>query len=75
MALLSMKVSGHISDLFRTNADPQHSGTVSTLRILKKDVTEVKKGLECGMNLADFPDLRPGDFLQFYHELEKPGLL
>lgn len=75
MALPSMKVRRYISNLFHVNADLQHSGTISTLRILKKDVTEVKKGLECGMNLADFPDLRPGDFLQFYHESEKPGLL
>ena len=36
---------------------------------------EVKKGLECGMNLTGFSDLRAGDFLQFYQEIEKPGVL
>ncbi|EJD05785.1 initiation factor 2 [Fomitiporia mediterranea MF3/22] len=52
-----------------------HEGTLSTLRILKRDVMEVKKGLECGINITNFSDLRAGDFLQFYHEIEKPGQL
>ena len=51
------------------------SGTLSTLRVLKRDVMEVKKGLECGISVSDFSDLRAGDFLQFYHEIEKPGQL
>ncbi|KAL5529260.1 hypothetical protein ACEPAG_5245 [Sanghuangporus baumii] len=48
-----------------------HDGTLSALRILKRDVLEVKKGLECGISLNDFNDLRAGDHLQFYEEVEK----
>lgn len=50
-------------------------GTIQTLRILKKDVTEVKKGLECGMSFHDFSDLRDGDLIQFYQEIVLPGQL
>ncbi|KAI5124384.1 hypothetical protein M0805_008987 [Coniferiporia weirii] len=52
-----------------------HEGTLNTLRILKRDVVEVKKGLECGIRLANFDDLCSGDLLQFYQEIEKPGQL
>ncbi|OCB84214.1 initiation factor 2 [Sanghuangporus baumii] len=48
-----------------------HDGTLSALRILKREVLEVKKGLECGISLNDFNDLRAGDHLQFYEEVEK----
>ncbi|THH11829.1 hypothetical protein EW145_g396 [Phellinidium pouzarii] len=57
------------------NGETIHKGTLSTLRILKRDVTEVKKGLECGISLTNFSDIREGDFLQFYQEIEKPGRL
>ncbi|KAH8117297.1 initiation factor 2 [Phellopilus nigrolimitatus] len=57
------------------NGETIHEGTLSTLRILKRDVTEVKKGLECGMNLSGFDDLRNGDLIQFFQRLEKPGQL
>lgn len=48
---------------------------MDTLRILKKDVTEVKKGSECGLSLADFNDMQVGDTVQIIKEIEKPGQL
>jgi translation initiation factor IF-2 len=45
------------------------------MRHLKKDVTEVRKGSECGLSLEGFSDLREGDFIQMYENLEKPGIL
>ncbi|KAL5511687.1 IFM1 [Sanghuangporus vaninii] len=53
------------------NGETVHDGTLSALRILKREVLEVKKGLECGISLNDFNDLRAGDHLQFYEEVEK----
>ena len=50
-------------------------GPVETLRHLKKDVTEVRKGSECGLNLVDFSDLREGDLVQMFSIIEKPGSL
>jgi translation initiation factor IF-2 len=52
-----------------------HEGTVETLRILRKDVLEVKKGTECGIGLEGFNDVKEGDIIQFHHEVEIPGVL
>lgn len=51
------------------------SGPVHTLRILKRDVTEVKKGSECGLSLEKFSDLQEGDFIQMFQEIERPAQL
>lgn len=50
-------------------------GTLDTMRHLKKDVVEVRKGSECGVTLVNFADLREGDVIQMYEKLEKPGVL
>ncbi|TDL27302.1 initiation factor 2 [Rickenella mellea] len=52
-----------------------HDGVLQTLRLFKKDVTEVKKGNECGMSFDSFEDLREGDLIQTYQTIEKPGKL
>ncbi|KAK7049247.1 translation initiation factor IF-2 [Paramarasmius palmivorus] len=57
------------------NGETVHEGPVETLRQLKKDVSEVRKGSECGLNLTDFDDLREGDFIQMFSIIEKPGVL
>lgn len=51
------------------------SGSLDTMRILKKDVTEVRKGSECGLSFIDFADLHEGDLIQMYQTIEKPGIL
>ncbi|KAL0063317.1 translation initiation factor IF-2 [Marasmius tenuissimus] len=57
------------------NGEIIHEGPVETLRQLKKDVMEVRKGTECGLNLAGFSDLREGDLIQMFSVVEKPGTL
>ncbi|KAF8894477.1 P-loop containing nucleoside triphosphate hydrolase protein [Infundibulicybe gibba] len=52
-----------------------HEGTLDTMRHLKKDVTEVRKGSECGLSFNGFSDLRDGDLIQMYQKIEKPGIL
>lgn len=52
-----------------------HEGTVDTMRIMKKEVTEIRKGTECGLGLAGYSDLVPGDTIQTYETIEKPGVL
>jgi len=52
-----------------------HDGHLQTLRILKRDATEVKKGLECGLSFVKFDDLRERDFIQMYEVIEKCGRL
>ncbi len=46
-----------------------HSGRISSLRVFKDDVREVKEGQECGIVVAEYPDVQPGDVLEAF-ELE-----
>ncbi|KAF8350825.1 hypothetical protein F5887DRAFT_1058830 [Amanita rubescens] len=52
-----------------------HEGRLDTMRQLKKDVMEVRKGSECGLGFCEFSDLRQGDLIQMYKCIEKPGVL
>ncbi len=54
--------------------DP-YAGSLDTLKQHKKDMTEVGRGSECGLNLAGFNDLRMGDIIQMYEEVQLPGKL
>ncbi|HEV8254344.1 MAG TPA: translation initiation factor IF-2, partial [Vicinamibacteria bacterium] len=42
-----------------------HTGKVASLRRFKDDVSEVKSGLECGIGIANYNDLKPGDVIEF----------
>jgi len=52
-----------------------HEGRLETLKHHKKDIMETGKGTECGMGFERFQDLRVGDMIQMYQEIEKPGTL
>jgi len=69
----------HEGTFFLTGVVPLHevpfSGSLDTMRILKRDVTEVRKGLECGLGFLSFEDLREGDLIQMYRTIEKPGVI
>ncbi|KAL2128116.1 hypothetical protein VTI74DRAFT_9639 [Chaetomium olivicolor] len=43
-------------------------GVIETLKHVKKDVTEMKKGSECGMSFADWDELQAGDLIQVIEE-------
>uniref|UniRef100_UPI000B00E2EC translation initiation factor IF-2 n=1 Tax=Piscicoccus intestinalis TaxID=746033 RepID=UPI000B00E2EC len=45
---------------------------VAGLRRFKDDVTEVREGYECGINLGSFNDLQLGDVIATYEMREKP---
>jgi translation initiation factor IF-2 len=45
-------------------------GTISSLKRFKEDATEVRAGFECGIGLSDFQDLKPGDVIETYDEVE-----
>ncbi|KAH9951954.1 initiation factor 2 [Amylocystis lapponica] len=52
-----------------------HEGRLETLKHHKKDIMETGKGTECGMGFERYDDLRAGDMIQMYQEVEKPGSL
>jgi len=43
-----------------------HDGEISSLKIMKDDVREVRQGYECGISLKNFNDFNPGDILECY---------
>jgi translation initiation factor IF-2 len=48
---------------------------IAGLRRFKDDVTEVREGYECGINLGSFNDLQLGDLIATYEMREKPRAL
>ncbi|MFW5899045.1 MAG: translation initiation factor IF-2, partial [Jiangellaceae bacterium] len=45
---------------------------ISSLRREKDDVTEVRDGFECGINLGSFNDIQIGDVIETFETREKP---
>jgi translation initiation factor IF-2 len=43
-----------------------HTGRIGSLRRFKDDVSEVKNGMECGITLANFSDLKQGDIIEAF---------
>ena len=43
-----------------------HTGKVSSLKRFKDDASEVKAGSECGIGIANYNDLKPGDVIEFF---------
>ena len=46
-------------------------GTLESLKNVKKDVTEMRKGSECGMSFDDWEDFREGDQIQCFEEISE----
>jgi translation initiation factor IF-2 len=40
------------------------------LKRFKDDVKEVKNGYECGLNIEKFNDIKVGDHVEAFHEIE-----
>ena len=47
-----------------------YTGKLSSLKRFKDDVNEVKKGFECGMSIENFNDIKVGDIIEGYAEVE-----
>jgi translation initiation factor IF-2 len=43
-----------------------HTGKIGSLRRFKDDVSEVKSGMECGITLENFPDVKQGDIIEAF---------
>jgi translation initiation factor IF-2 len=43
-----------------------YDGSLSSLKRFKDDVKEVKEGLECGIGVENFNDLKVGDMIESY---------
>lgn len=47
-----------------------YSGVLGSLKRFKDDVKEVSKGFECGLNIENYNDIRVGDMVEGYQEVE-----
>ena len=47
-----------------------HTGTLGSLKRFKDDVREVKNNYECGLNVENYNDLKVGDVVESYEEVE-----
>jgi translation initiation factor IF-2 len=47
-----------------------YSGLLGSLKRFKDDVKEVTKGFECGLNIENFNDIRVGDQVESFEEVE-----
>ena len=45
-------------------------GSITSLKRFKEDTREVREGFECGIGLSDFQDLKPGDLIETFDEVE-----
>ena len=47
-----------------------YSGKLGSLKRFKDDVKEVASGLECGLNIENYNDIRTGDIIEGYEMIE-----
>lgn len=47
-----------------------HTGSIQTLKRFKDDVREVPAGMECGISLASFNDIKEGDMIETFTTIE-----
>jgi translation initiation factor IF-2 len=47
-----------------------YTGELGSLKRFKEDVKEVASGYECGLNIANFNDIKVGDIIEAYQEVE-----
>ena len=47
-----------------------YTGTLGSLKRYKDDVKEVAAGMDCGLNIENFNDIKVGDIIEGYTEKE-----
>lgn len=56
-------------------SDTVYTGELSSLKNLKKDVQEMRKGTECGVGFKDWEDMQEGDQVQCFEEKQEARTL
>ena len=47
-----------------------YEGTLESLRRFKDDVIEVRQGIECGIGVNNYNDVKPGDLIEVFETIE-----
>lgn len=69
MVLEGLIKRNHPARVLRDNV-VVHEGILESLRRFKDDVSEVRNGLECGIGLKDYNDIKPGDQIEVFERIE-----
>ncbi len=48
----------------------RYTGDLGSLKRMKDDVKDVLTGYECGLNIAGYNDIKEGDIIECYEEVE-----
>ena len=65
----------HRVRITRDNVVVEDERELESLKRFKDDVREVRAGMECGLKIAGYEDLKEGDVLEFYRHVEKARTL
>lgn len=60
----------HMVRIVRDGVVIKDRGTIQSLRRFKDDVKEVRTGMECGIRIADFNDLKPADVIEAFEVIK-----
>ena len=52
-----------------------YTGKIASLKRFKDDAKEVPKGMECGMGLENFHDIKVGDIIEAFETVEEAATL
>jgi translation initiation factor IF-2 len=56
--------------IIRNNVVIEDDRTLESLKRFKDDAREVRAGMECGLKVAGYDDIKEGDVLEFYQRIE-----
>ena len=56
--------------IVRDNVVIEDERSLDSLKRFKDDAREVRAGLECGLKIAGYDDIKEGDVLEFYRRVE-----
>jgi translation initiation factor IF-2 len=65
----------HKVRIIRDSVVIRDESTMESLRRFKDDVREVRQGMECGIKIANFDDIKAGDVIESYEIVEVARLL
>ena len=65
----------HLARLTRDGVLVRDDCKLSSLRRFKEDAREVRSGMECGIRLEGFEDIKPGDVIETYEIVKVPRKL
>ncbi len=60
----------HLIRVVRDGVVVKDGGVLESLRRFKDDVKEVRNGLECGLRIQAFDDVKPGDMIESYERTQ-----